>query len=96
MNIKIYQAPTQGKYTFMDYEFAMEHNFSFEDYSKVADFDYACEEDANDMNILNQIWRIGNDGTLQKIAKMRSLSVSDIVGIEGRYYYVDSFGFKRI
>ena len=95
MNIKIYQTENR-KYVFMNYEFAQAHDFKLSDYTKVCDFDYACEEDANDMNILNQIWNIGNDGTLQRFSKMRSLSVSDIVEIDDRKYYVDSFGFKRV
>ena len=40
---------------------------------------------------------MGNDGTIQQVfRRMRSISVSDIIEIDGTKYYVDSFGFREI
>lgn len=91
--IRIYQADMNCDWVFMDYEFAKEKNFNMKWYTEVASFD--DEDDGDDDKILNKLWNIGNDGTLKQSFRMRSVSVSDILEIEGRRYYVDSFGFKE-
>lgn len=96
MEIKIYQLRLESGYTFMNYEFAKDV-LDLEDYEMVAKyivFDETDEED--DMKLLDKIYWLGNDGTLQKIWEMRSISVSDIIEIGEVKYYVDSFGFKKI
>lgn len=91
--INIYQAGLESGYTFMNYDYAKDL-IEMEDYELVASF----ENDDNDDNdsVLNKLYNLGNDGTLAINFKMRSISVSDIIEIDGVKYYVDSFGFKKI
>lgn len=92
--IKVYQANMNCNYVFMNYEWALDEGFNMNDYSLVAEFD---DDDNNDnYTILNKLWNIGNDGTLQQNFRMRSISVSDILEIDGKKYYVDSFGFQEV
>lgn len=86
--IKIYQTSNR-EYSFMDYEWASKHNFDFNDYELVATF----ETDNCD---LEHIFMLGNNGFLQKQFKMRSISVSDIIQVNDRYYYTESVGFYEI
>lgn len=87
--INIYQLDINSNYLFMSYEFAKEHGFNLYDYKLVASFN-------TDNTDLEHIFFIGNNGGLQKHFKMRSLSVSDIIEINGKKFYIDSFGFKEI
>ena len=91
--IRIYQSDNRN-YTFMNYKFALDHGFNLDDYKQVADID--DDDTSDDLKILDKIFMIGNDGTLTQHIKMRSISVSDIIQIDDRKYYVDSFGFKQI
>lgn len=93
-DIKIYQASLNCDYVFMNYEYAMEKGLKKEDYELVASFKDETSED--NYTILNKLWDLGNNGTLQNTYRMRSISVSDIIEIDGVAYYVDSFGFKEI
>lgn len=92
--IKIYQAKLETDYAFMNYEYAQTKGIKEEDYILVASFEDETTED--DYTILNKLWNLGNDGTLQNTYRMRSISVSDIIEIDGVKYYVDSFGFKEV
>ena len=96
MEIRIYQLGLESGYTFMSYDYAKDV-IDMEDYQLVAkytDFDEINEED--DYKLLDTIYWLGNNGTLQQIWKMRSISISDIIEIGEVKYYVDSFGFKKI
>lgn len=92
--IKIYQADINCKWVFWDYEFALENGFDMKWYKKVAEFD--DDDGDDDIDILNKLWNIGNDGTLQQSFRMRSISMSDVIEIDDVKYYVDRFGFKEI
>ena len=92
--IKIYQIKDIAGvvYAFRSYNKQM---FNFNDYEKVAAFEFD-ECDTTDAT-LNKIFELGNCGTLkQLIPTMRSISVSDIIEIDGTKYYVDNIGFKKI
>lgn len=74
-------------YGFMPYDYAKMNGFSLDDYEKV----YEGDED------------ITLDGIFEKFNidrpadfKGHSLSVSDIIIADGKYYYVDSMGFTKI
>lgn len=81
-----------SKYAFMNYDFASD-KFNFDDYEEVATIQVPNSE-----NVLEQIFMLGNtDKSKFNIIKpMRSISVSDIIEIDGTKYYVDSFGFKEV
>lgn len=90
--IKVYQIRdiANCEYSFMGYKYA-EGKLNMKDYKLVANFN-------NDANFtLDDVFKMGNNGILQKAGfKMRSISVSDIIEVNGKKYYVDSFGFKEV
>lgn len=86
--INIYQTSNRD-YVFMNYDFALTHNFNLYDYKLVASFETEKED-------LETIFIMGNNGELQKHFNLRSLSVSDIIEINGKKYYIDSFGYQEI
>ena len=95
--IKIYQAKVSVKYTFMDYEFACNHGFNLDDYDVVAEFSREVYEPT--WRILDTIFDFGNRGIIQQLCNdeyMRSISVSDIIELDGVKYYVEPMGFKEI
>lgn len=91
--VNIYQIKEIGecKYAFMSWDYAKDY-YNIEDYKLVASFD------VNDdyFSLLDYIWHIGNNGELQKKFIMRSVSMSDIIEVDGVKYYVDTFGFEEI
>ena len=86
--IKIYQTSNRD-YSFMDFDFASKHNFDFKDYKQVASFLSNSED-------LEYIFIIGNNGYLTSKYQMRSISVSDIIEVNNKKYYVNAIGFKEI
>lgn len=93
---KLYQIKdiANCKYAFMDYEFAKD-KFNLKDYELVAIND---EYKYDNINItLENIFINGNTGKITGLGKpMRSVSVSDVIEIENKLYYVDSMGFIEI
>ena len=83
-------------YAFRGYEDA-EGKVNRDDYQLVVQGEEYKYDDV--YTILENIFKEGNNGNLQRtktLAPMRSISVSDVIGIDGKYYYVDTFGFKEI
>lgn len=91
--VTIYQAKKGTPYMFFDFDVAYKR-FDFEkDYDMV----YERETEVSKDHALDDIFEIGNRGQLQQYAdRMRSISVSDIIEIDGEFYYVEGFGFKDI
>lgn len=87
----IYQAPLNVVYTFMDYDFAMSHNWSSGDYVPVYR-GVITSENAN--RALDQIFTLLNINRPTDY-HARSLSVSDLVLLDKTMYYCDSFGWKE-
>lgn len=89
----IYQIrePRECGYGFMPYKYA-EGKLNLEDYDKVATINITSKEG------LENIFNYGNtDKSKFNIIKpMRSVSVSDIIELDDKKYYVDSFGFKEV
>lgn len=98
--VRIYQC--DAPYKFMDYEFARSHGLNSmeafnNDYKLVAEFNMKWEDEECYMtNMLGQLWNDGNDGTLQRHFKMHSISMSDVIEIDGHKHYVDTFGFVEM
>ena len=95
MEIIIYQTDNRD-YSFMPWEYA-EEKFNMNDYQEVLYFTYDGELENEDL--LNKIFNDGNNGKLHKQFpdnRFRSLSVSDIVEVDGIKYYIDRFGFKEL
>lgn len=93
--IIIYQTDNRD-YSFMPWEYA-EEKFNMNDYQEVLYFTY--DGDLENKDLLNKIFNDGNNGKLHNQFpdnRFRSLSVSDIVEVDGIKYYIDSFGFKEL
>ena len=92
MNYKIYQVdPNNCDYAFEWWSWA-EDRFNFNDY----ELKYEGEIEVDDVNkTLEDLFRIFN---VERPSDFRghSLSISDIVEIDGKYYYCDDIGWKDI
>lgn len=95
VKVKVYQVleNTHDK-AFMGWDFIKEHGFSFSDYTLVGEFETTNTHEYND--ILENVFTFGNSAAWSKKTGARSISVSDIVELNGKYFYVDMVGFKDI
>lgn len=98
IDYEIYQ--TNGErgydYRFESFDWAMEHGFSLKDYSLVYSGELRKPEGYYpDEEICEQLFTILNTNQPHDY-RARSLSVSDIICLEGHYYYVDSIGFVEV
>ena len=86
--VRVYQTSNRD-YVFMSWEWSQKY-FNFNDYKLVAEFD-------NDYDDLEGIFQLGNNGKLKSQGfKMRSISVSDIIEIDGVKYFVNDIGFVEL
>lgn len=89
-------------WVFFDYDFAMSHGFDFDKYRRIYHGHYDLRgpssiPDWSDKQFLELLYTEWNTGEAPKDAwNMRSLSMSDIVYLYGRYYYCDRIGWKEI
>lgn len=80
-------------YGFMRYEFAAKHGFSLDDYEKLYEGEIDMELEENEyLELLFRIFNVNRPSDF----KGHSLSVSDIVSLEGEKFYCDSFGWKKL
>ena len=98
-NMKIYQAclgegAQPVEWLFMDYEWATRHGWDAAAYEFVYESDMVLDED--DIVALDQLFVIFNTVQCPDDYYGRSLSVSDVVVLDGASYFVDSFGFLPI
>lgn len=93
INYKIHQ--THADWAFWRYSFAQTHGFDFKEYNEVYSSSIEAEDNSHVEDICEELFYIFNEERPSDFFG-HSLSVSDIVEIDGRYYYCDSFGFKEI
>lgn len=97
MKIKIFQAKSECAFKFMRYSFVEKFfngNVDFErNYKKVYEFE---EEYEGDINTLLEGIYIRFQGLKPSGYSGHSLSMSDIVVVDGIKYYVDDIGFKKL
>ena len=87
----IYMCPVSTPYCFMGFNFAVNHNFSMSDYVPV----WRGEIESKTINgALEELFRIFNVDRPEQYCG-RSLSVSDVVMLDGKCYYCDSFGWSE-
>ena len=94
MKYEIWQLKKENMraYGFMDYDWAKEHGFSLNDYEKT----YEGEIDgATIPAILEDLFMIFNIRRPEDF-KGRSLSVSDIICLDGKRYYCEPCGYMKI
>lgn len=76
-------------YVFRGFSTAQKYGFS------LADYEVVYEGELEGDNILEQLFNMFNIARPEDY-KGRSMSISDVVEIEGKYYYCDPIGFKEI
>ena len=92
MNYKIYQAdPHTCDYAFEWWSWAQDR-FNFKDYELVYEGDIKVEETYETLEDLFKIFNVDRPADF----KGHSLSVSDIVELDGKYYYCDNVGWTDI
>ena len=79
-------------YTFMNFRWALNNGFKISDYKAV--YARTIEADTVD-DALNKLWKIFNINHPADY-KGRSLSMSDVVMIDGVPYYCDNFGWSEV
>lgn len=92
-SISIYQCSHNAVYCFREYD---ERKFSLDDYTLVYEGDFTPKYDGDDTQTLEEIFARFNCNDYPPEYKGRSLSVSDIVCVDGRYYYCEPIGWKRL
>lgn len=86
-SVTIYQLPIEHPNAYRDYEFVIRRGkINLEDYNQVWEGHLAT-------NNLEAIFRMLNSGHRPDGYKGTSLSVSNIVRLDGSYYYVNDIGF---
>ena len=80
-------------YAFMDYKYALQCGLKLDDYKTVYEGEINVNENVNET--LEDLFRIFN---VERPNDFRghSLSVSDIVEIDGKQYYCDYLGWKAL
>ena len=86
----IYQLTNTDK-LFREYD---PKTFTMDDYKVVATGDI----ETTDKDVLNDIYRSGNIGEIRanNPKNMHSISISDVIEVDGTKYYVESFGFVNL
>ena len=79
-------------YVFRGFSTAQKHGFSLDDYEVV----YEGELEEYDVEYALELLFSYFNLNFAKDYKGRSMSISDVVEIEGKYYYCDPIGFKEI
>lgn len=97
MNYKIKQHKDirNCRYSFMDYDYAQNNGFNLDDYKVVYEGDIEVSDDQSTHNCLEKLFTKFNL-TRPEGFKGHSLSVSDIVELDGFNYYCDSCGWRKL
>jgi len=94
---KVYQLPVEHKAKFMRLSFVRENNImpKLEDYNLVGESHIYPKADTSVFTMLDDIFTTLNTCKCDWFSG-HSLSVSDVVEIDGKYYYCDSYGWEEI
>ncbi len=95
MKFEIYQTDNSN-IIFMPFKEEMKKSFSLDRYGYQKVFEGECQLSTNPYITLEEIFTRFNRDDRPNPTTMRSLSISDIVILDGRTYYCDSIGFKEI
>ena len=99
MPFKIWQLKDVGNtdYAFRDFYEAQKHRLSLKDYKEVYSGQCDASRYPNFDALLEHIFMMFNwETSIPKDFKGHALSVSDVVQLGKRYYYVDTVGFQLI
>ena len=94
MKYKILQLKDFRKveYSFMSYNYAKEHDFKLSDYEVVYE---GSIKETETFKALEDLFTEFNINRPEDF-KGHSLSMSDVVELDGVYYYCDSFGWEEV
>lgn len=94
LEYEIYQIQDMHEcpYGFMRWEFAQKHNFSLSDYKSIYSGKIKNMEIPSALESLFELFNLNHPSDFHG----HSLSVSDIVKLDNKYYYCNSFGFEDI
>ena len=94
MKYKLYQIKDweNNPYVFRGFNTAQKYGFNLKDYEVV----YSGEVPDDEIEkVLEDFFTLFNVYRPQDFTG-RSMSISDIIELDGEYYYTESFGFKKI
>lgn len=90
---RLFQTPVKTAYCFRDFDCAMKNGFDRFDYVSV----YAGEVDAPTIGkALEQVYMLHNRDNRPSGQCFRSVSMSDVVTINGIPYYCDDIGWSEV
>ena len=89
---EIYQLPVEHDATFMGLNFVLENNIM----PKMVDYREVFSGEIEESVDLDDIYRRFNIGRKPENYKGRSLSVSDVVKVNGECFYCDEYGWERV
>ena len=94
MKFKLYQIKDveNCRYSFFGFKSAEQMGFTLDDYEVVYEDEVASMPDEDVLESLFYIFNVRRPDDF----KGRSISVSDVIELNGKYYYTDTFGFKEI
>ena len=94
---KVYQLPVEHEAKFMGLEFVTNHDImlKLEDYKLVGESEIYPKASTSVTTMLDDIYTTLNTCRCDWFHG-HSLSVSDVVEIDGKYYYCDSFGWEEV
>lgn len=95
---KIYQLPIKHAAKFMGLDFVKECNCMplLSDYNLVYEGSVEPMMEWSDMSFLERLFRTFNIGRKPADYRGHSLSVSDVVEFDGKYFYCDSYGWEEV
>jgi len=98
MEVKIYQFTTEAletvNYVFKSWDHAKD-NFNLNDYERVYTMEMGDVSWCTNWEILDDIFFFFNKQIPEDFGG-HSLSVSDVVSLDGQFYYCDRYGWSRI
>lgn len=96
-NFKVYQLPVEHNAKFMRLSFVKKHNImpKLEDYQLVGESVIYPKADTSVYTMLDDIYTTLNTCKCDWFHG-HSLSMSDVVEIDGKYYYCDDYGWEEV
>lgn len=93
-NYKLYQIknPSNCAYAFRKYDYAKEHNFSLDDYELVYSKEDIEPKTKYDEELLTILFKRLNTVNPEGY----SLSISDVVELNGKFYYCETSEWKQL
>ena len=98
--VKVYQIENTRncRYSFMSYDFAKKVGINLDDYVLVGVVNIISGGQSDVSAILDEVFAYGNSNSefYADNPRARSISISDILEVNGDKYYVDSIGFQKL